>query len=690
MFRTIRPVKSGKFISIDRQDFTTAMHLPTLCALLFFVCSVFCQAAEPGNASALTAAKMEQLKTLQSNLATATQEQNLSEARRISAEINKLLAELDGIKAAEPAKAPSTQPTKTSPTANAAAMKPGKIRVIEVSGSGARAINGQGASSELKRGDFLSQGVRVVTGPEASVELAFENGSSVVVKPSTEFSIDQFLADPFDSQAVDYGSLENEPTMSVTRTNLKSGEIFFHVEKLKERSAFEIITPVGIAGIRGTGGFVRSGKGRGAFGLYEGSALFKTPNGQVHSVRQGQAIAIGDAETKYAVTGNPPKSAEILASAKEIMGEVEEKTPAHPFEDKPLPVKEEKKADASGNSASEYEYQGPVVTTLAGSGNPGFADGAGAEAGFGVPSGVVVDGIGNVYVGDHLNHRIRKITEGGVVSTVAGGGKGGPKARAHALQGETVGRKACFNKPVGLAVDKGGNIYVADKLNHSIRKVTPDGVVDTIAGSGKPDFADGEGGAARFNLPHGVAVDESGNIYVADFGNNRIRKITASGNVTTLAGSGKPEFADGLGKEASFNGPNSVAIDGSGNVYVADRGNNRIRKISPNGTVATLAGSGKPEFADGLGKEASFNQPSGIAVDGIGNVYVADSYNHRIRKIGPSGYVTTLVGSGNPGSEDGYGSAASFNSPYAIAVDAGGAVYVADQLNHKIRKIYQY
>ena len=522
------------------------------------------------------------------------------------------------------------------------------------------------------------------------MELAFENGSSVVVKPSTEFSIDQFLADPFDSQAVDYGSLENEPTMSVTRTNLKSGEIFFHVEKLKERSAFEIITPVGIAGIRGTGGFVRSGKGRGAFGLYEGSALFKTPNGQVHSVRQGQAIAIGDAETKYAVTGNPPKSAEILASAKEIMGEVEEKTPAHPFEDKPLPVKEEKKADASGNSASEYEYQGPVVTTLAGSGKQGDADGSGAEAGFGVPSGVVVDGIGNVYVGDHLNHRIRKITEGGVVSTVAGGGKGGPKARAHALQGETVGRKACFNKPVGLAVDKGGNIYVADKLNHSIRKVTPDGVVDTIAGSGKPDFADGEGGAARFNLPHGVAVDESGNIYVADFGNNRIRKITASGNVTTLAGSGKPEFADGQGKEASFNGPNSVAIDGSGNVYVADRGNNRIRKISPNGTVATLAGSGKPEFADGLGKEASFNQPSGIAVDGIGNVYVADSYNHRIRKIGPSGYITTLVGSGNPGSEDGYGSAASFNSPYAIAVDAGGAVYVADQLNHKIRKIYQY
>jgi len=654
------------------------MKPSALCTLLFLVFSVFTHAAEPGNSSALKKAKVEYLKSLQSAMAAATQENNFEEVKRITAEINKVVAELDGMKAPEPAKAPATQPTKTSP----AAMKAGKIRVIEVSGSGARAISAQGASSELKRGDFLSQGVRVVTGREASVELAFENGSSVVVKPGTEFSIDQFLADPFDTQAIDYGSLENEPTMSVTRTNLKSGEIFFHVEKLKERSTYEIQTPVGIAGIRGTGGFVRSGKGRGAFGLYEGAAIFKTPNGQVHSVRQGQAIAIGDAETKYAVTGNSPKSAEILASAKEKMGEVEEKTPAQPFEDKPLPEKEEKKGDASGISASAYEYQGPVVTTLAGSGKVGAADGAGKEARFQHPLGVAVDGSGNVYVGDYNNHRIRKITLGGVVSTVAGVGEAG-KARG-------VGTKASFNEPVGLAVDEGGNVYVADRNNHAIRKITPDGIVDTLAGSGNPDFADGEGLAASFNTPHGVAVDESGNVYVADAGNNRIRKITASGNVTTLAGSGIVGNADGLGEEASFNLPNSVAIDGSGNVYVADRFNHRIRKISPNGAVTTLAGSGIEGNADGLRKEASFNQPSGIAIDGIGNVYVADYLNHRIRKIAPNGLVSTLVGSGNPGSEDGYGSAASFNKPYGIAVDAGGAVYVADQLNHKIRKIYQY
>jgi sugar lactone lactonase YvrE len=658
------------------------MKPSALCALLFFVFSIFCQAAEPSNSSALKNAKLEYLKSLQSALAAANQENHSDEAKRITAEINKVLAELDGMKAPAPANTPSAQAAKSSPAPNAAAMKPGKIRVIEVNGSGAKSVNAQGATSELKRGDFLSQGVRVVTGPEASVELAFENGSSVVVKPGSEFSIDQFLADPFDSQEVDYGSLENEPTMSVTRTNLKSGEIFFHVEKLKERSTYEIITPVGIAGIRGTGGFVRSGKGKGAFGLYEGAAIFKTPNGQVHSVRQGQAITVGDAATQYAVTGNPPKSAEILTSAKEKMGEVEEKTPAQPFEDKPLAVKEEKKGDASGISASAYEYQEPVVTTLAGSGKPGFADGAGAQASFATPSGVVVDGRGNVYVGDHSNDRIRKITQDGVVSTFAGAGK--------ALKDERSGTKANFNKPVGLAIDKGRNIYVADKENHAIRKITPDGVIITLTGSGKPDIADGEGLAASFNRPHGVAVDESGNIYVADHNNHRIRKISSSGNVTTLAGSGIKGNADGLGKEASFNGPNSVAIDGSGNVYVADKLNHSIRKISPSGTVTTLAGSGKPEFADGQGKEASFNQPHGIAVDEIGTVYVADSYNHRIRKIGPSGYVTTLVGSGNPGSEDGYGSAASFNKPYAIAVDAGGAVYVADQQNHKIRKIYQY
>jgi sugar lactone lactonase YvrE len=534
----------------------------------------------------------------------------------------------------------------------------------------------------LKRGDFLSQGVRIVTGQNASVELAFENGSSVVVKPGTEFSIDQFLADPFDTQAIDYGSLENEPTMSVTRTNLKSGEIFFHVEKLKERSTYEIQTPVGIAGIRGTGGFVRSGKAKGAFGLYEGAALFKTPNGQVHSVRQGQAIAIGDAETKYAVTANPPKSAEILAAAKEKMGEVEKKTPAHPFEDKPLPVKGEKKGDASGNSASEYEYQGPVVTTLAGSGKRGFADGAGAEASFNYPGGLTLDRFGNIYVADSYANKIRKVTPEGVVTTVAGSGKDG--------FADGTGLEAAFSMPSGIAIDEYGNIYAAEWKGHRVRKITPEGVVTTLAGSGNAGFADGTGEAASFNRPEQVAVDSKGNVYVADSKNHRIRKITPSGVVTTIAGSGKNDFADGRYTEAAFKTPSGIALDRAGNIYVADMENRRVRKVTSEGVVTTLAGSGKAAFADGTGENASFKLPFGLCVDGSGNIYLADCADNRIRKITPSGTVTTLAGSGNKGSEDGYESAASFNAPWGTALDSFGAIYVSDQQNNKIRKISQY
>ena len=561
------------------------MKPSALCALLFFVFSIFCQAAEPSNSSALKNAKLEYLKSLQSALAAANQENHSDEAKRITEEINKVLAELDGMKAPAPANTPSAQAAKSSPAPNAAAMKPGKIRVIEVNGSGAKSVNAQGATSELKRGDFLSQGVRVVTGQNASVELAFENGSSVVVKPGSEFSIDQFLADPFDSQEVDYSSLENEPTMSVTRTNLKSGEIFFHVEKLKERSTYEIITPVGIAGIRGTGGFVRSGKGRGAFGLYEGSALFKTPNGQVHSVRQGQAIAVGDAATLYAVTGNPPKSAEILASAKEKMAEVEKETPAQPFEDEPLPEKEEKKADASEDSASADEYEGPVVTTLAGSGSPGFADGAGKEASFKYPAGIALDGSGNIYLADAYNNRIRKITPAGVVTTLAGSGKEG--------FADGMGKDAVFNGPAGIAIDRDGNIYTAEWKGHRVRKITPAGVVTTLAGSGKAGFADGTGAGASFNTPEGVALDSKGNVYVADSANNKIRKISPSGVVTTLAGSGKKDFVNGVGAEAGFMDPKGIALDAVGNVYVSDKGNHQIRKITPGGVVTTLAGWGK-------------------------------------------------------------------------------------------------
>jgi sugar lactone lactonase YvrE len=228
-------------------------------------------------------------------------------------------------------------------------------------------------------------------------------------------------------------------------------------------------------------------------------------------------------------------------------------------------------------------------------------------------------------------------------------------------------------------------VYIADSSNNKIRKITPAGVVTTLAGSGVSGSADGAGTAASFNYPSGVAVDSTGNIYVADSNNNKIRKITPAGVVTTLAGSGVSDSEDGTGTTASFAYPRGVAVDKSGNLYVADSSNNKVRKITPAGAVTTLAGSGRKGSRDGTA--ANFNYPNGVAVDSIGNVYVVDSGNHKIRKVTTAGVVTTLAGSGVEGSEDGTGTAASFYWPTGVAVDSSGNVYVADSNNNLIRKI---
>jgi hypothetical protein len=321
----------------------------------------------------------------------------------------------------------------------------------------------------------------------------------------------------------------------------------------------------------------------------------------------------------------------------------------------------------------------PTVSTLAGNGSPGFVDGSGAAASFAQPSGVGVDAKGNVYVADQLNNAIRKISAAGLATTLAGGGKG------DFVDGNADAAK--FNNPSGIAVDSGGNVYVADTTNHAIRMISPAGLVSTLAGNGAPGFVNGSGVAASFNNPVGVAVDSSGNVYVADSSNHAIRKINGKGVVTTLAGNGNRGFVNGTGTAASFNSPTGVAVDGGGNVYVADRGNHLIRKISPAGVVVYLAGSGIAGFVNGIGIEASFNGPTGVTVDGSGNVHVADQLNHVIRKISPAGVVSTLVGSGKPGFVEGSGPVSNFNNPAGVTVDSSGTLYVADLLNHAVRKI---
>jgi DNA-binding beta-propeller fold protein YncE len=234
-----------------------------------------------------------------------------------------------------------------------------------------------------------------------------------------------------------------------------------------------------------------------------------------------------------------------------------------------------------------------------------------------------------------------------------------------------------FNDPRGVAVDAAGNIYVADTDNHSIRKIGANGQVTTLAGTGTAGFTEGTGTGAGFNYPYGEAVDGAGNVYVADAKNHMIRKITPTGQVTTLAGNGTAGNVDGPASIAQFNEPRGVALDAAGNIYVADTENHSIRKITAAGEVTTLAGKG-----------AQFNEPRGIAVDASGTLYVADSFNNRICKITADGQVTTLAGGAKGGFKEGKGTEAQFKKPRGLAVDAKGKnIYVADTENHCIRRI---
>ncbi len=346
-------------------------------------------------------------------------------------------------------------------------------------------------------------------------------------------------------------------------------------------------------------------------------------------------------------------------------------------------------ADALNSLIRKMTPAGPnwVVTTLAGTGaGRGNADGAGLDARFNGPSGVAVDSAKNVYVADQINHTIRKVTPGGVATTLAG-------LAGYAGGADGTGSDSRFTSPAGVAVDSTGNLYVADAGNSTIRKVTSAGVVTTVAGlAGEVGSDDGINSQARFYYPLGVALDKAGNLYVADTLGYTIRKITPAGTdwvVTTLAGwFDHFGFRNGTGSNALFNTPSSVAVDSTGNIYVADTLNHVVRKVTAGGVVSTFAGgAGTVGSADGTGTTAQFYAPMGVAVDNADNVYVADTYNNTIRKVTPAGVVTTLGGmAGNIGTANGTGSDARFSNPAGLAVDGDGNVYVADFYYNTIRK----
>lgn len=312
---------------------------------------------------------------------------------------------------------------------------------------------------------------------------------------------------------------------------------------------------------------------------------------------------------------------------------------------------------------SSVQVTGPIFT-YQGNGTVSSLALTGAVTTLNHPSGITKDASGNLFVCDRDNHRIIKITPAGVTSVFAGGTMGFTNGTGTAAQ---------FNQPYTITIDGAGNFYVGDRINHAVRKITPTGVVTTLAGNGTAGFANGTGSAAMFNEPLGLAIDASGNVYVADYINSALRKITAAGVVSTLS---------------SITNIFGITIDASGNVYCAQYGHHVVSKYSSTGVYSIIAGqAGSSGTDDGTGTAAKFNFPAGITIDANGNLYVTETFNNRIRKITQAGLVSTIAGS-TSGFADGTGSAAMFNLPIAICGDfVNSSLYIADFDNNKLRKV---
>lgn len=331
-----------------------------------------------------------------------------------------------------------------------------------------------------------------------------------------------------------------------------------------------------------------------------------------------------------------------------------------------------------------------TITTVVGTGSPGFSgDGSPAtSAAVKFPSRVALDGRGNIYIADQGNHRIRKFALLGTMTTVAGTGSPGFSGDG----GSAL--NASLNSPYGVAVDAGGSLYIVDTGNVRVRKVTPDGTINTVAGNGTAGFS-GDGGPAvlaSVNDPRGVALDVGGNIYIADAGNHRIRKVSPDGTIRTVAGNGTALWQGDGGPATlgTLNTPSDVVVVGL-TMYIADTGNSAIRKVASTGTITTVAGKGISGFSGdgGPATNATLNTPWGIAVDSLGNIFIADTNNQRVRKVSTNGNITTVAGTGD---QDFFGDrtkalAAALNQPHGVAVDGFGLLHIADWENHRIRVV---
>ena len=345
-------------------------------------------------------------------------------------------------------------------------------------------------------------------------------------------------------------------------------------------------------------------------------------------------------------------------------------------------------ADSGNNRIRKVDTAG-IITTVAGSGEAGFSgdDGPAVEARLNDPRGVTADGAGNLFIADTNNHHIRKVDVAGIITTVAGSGNfgwfGGDDGSAVRAQ---------LNQPQDVALDEAGNLYIADSGNRRIRKVNAAGVITTFAGTGLGGYRRDGGSATRAQLtmPIGVAADGAGNIYIADSGNHTVRRVDAADIITTFAGTGEAGFSGDGGPaiQAQLDSPGGAAVDGAGNLFIAD--GNRIRKVDAAGTITTVAGEGRRFSGDGgPATAAQFYDPRDVAVDGAGNIFIADRYNHRIRKVNAAGTITTVAGTVERGfsGDGGPATQARLDIPVGVAVDGSGNIFIADQRNHRIRKV---
>jgi len=345
-------------------------------------------------------------------------------------------------------------------------------------------------------------------------------------------------------------------------------------------------------------------------------------------------------------------------------------------------------ADSNNSNIRKVNTNGIITTVAGATGQGGFlGDGGPAtQALLQYPSGLAFDQSGNLYIGDSGNQRIRMVSAStGIIATIAGtGGLGFTGDGGPAIS-------ATLSNPDGIAVDSSGNVYIADQFAGRIRKFSLGGIITTVAGGGSSLGDNVPATQAQLSAVRGVAVDASGNLYIADPFNERIRRVGANGIITTIAGTGQAGFSGdgGPATAAMFSTPSGVALDASGNVYVADLDNNRIRRVVQGGTVTTTAGTTTSVGDGGPSRQARLTSPNSVAVDSAGNLYIADPSANRVRKVTPSGTITTVAGTGQTGRGGDNGPAASaiLNSPNSVAVDSGGNLYIADTGNTVVRRV---